>query len=164
MKKLSVVIPALNEESGIADIVERVLAVRPALAAQEMDLELIVVDDGSSDRTAQIVAGYSDVVLVQHSTNCGYGAALKTGFAQAQGEWLGFLDADGTYPPEHFPALLKAGRAQDAELVMGKENRQKEIVLLFAAVMGIDLSAHVGHRSGGSGAVVPVGHIKIIHL
>jgi hypothetical protein len=56
---------------------------------------------------------------VQHHTNYGYGAALKTGFAQATGAWLGFLDADGTYPPEYFPALLAAGRTEAADLVIG---------------------------------------------
>jgi len=119
MEVLSVVIPAYNEEGGIADIVERVLSIRPALAAQDTDLELIVVDDGSRDATAQIVGRHPGVKLVRHATNSGYGAALKTGFAQAGGQWLGFLDADGTYPPEYFPGMLELGRCQGAELVIG---------------------------------------------
>ncbi|MGD9050032.1 MAG: glycosyltransferase family 2 protein [Anaerolineae bacterium] len=119
MDTLSVVIPAYNEEDGIASIVERVLAAGPALRASGADLELIVVDDGSRDRTADITAQYPDVCLVQHHTNHGYGAALKTGFAQARGDWLGFLDADGTYPPEHFPALLDAAHEQGSDLVIG---------------------------------------------
>jgi len=116
---LSIIIPAYNEEDGIADIIERVLSIRPALERLDADLELIVVDDGSRDTTAEIVRRYPEVCLVQHRTNHGYGAALKTGFARAQGAWLGFLDADGTYPPEHFPALLTAGREQGADLVIG---------------------------------------------
>ena len=119
METLSVVIPAYNEEDGIGQIVERVLATRPALQDCAAALELIVVDDGSRDRTAEIVGEYPEVRLVQHPTNYGYGAALKTGFARATGQWLGFLDADGTYPPEHFPALLCAGRAEAADLVIG---------------------------------------------
>jgi hypothetical protein len=119
MDVLSVVIPAYNEEDGIGQIVERVLATGPALQDCAAALELIVVDDGSRDRTAEIVRQYPDVLLVQHPTNYGYGAALKTGFARATGQWLGFLDADGTYPPEHFPALLRAGRDQAADLVIG---------------------------------------------
>ncbi len=116
---LTVVIPAYNEAAGIAGIVERVLAVRPALAAMGAELELIVVDDGSRDGTADIVTACPGVCLVRHRTNYGYGAALKTGFARARGAWLGFLDADGTYPPEHFPALLQAAREQQADLVIG---------------------------------------------
>jgi hypothetical protein len=119
MDLLSVVIPAYNEEGGIADIVERVLRIRPALAALEADLELIVVDDGSHDTTADIVSRYPGVKLVRHAANSGYGAALKTGFAQARGQWLGFLDADGTYPPEYFPPMLDLGRCQEADLVIG---------------------------------------------
>jgi len=117
---LSVVIPALNEEDGIADIIERVLAVREPLAEVGVsDLELIVVDDGSRDRTAEIVAGYPEVVLVQHPVNRGYGAAIKTGFRQARGNLLAFLDADGTYPPEYFPQLCRPILEEGAALVIG---------------------------------------------
>lgn len=116
---LSVVIPALNEEDGIANIMGRVLAVRPAL--QEVGvaaLELIVVDDGSRDQTPQIVASTPDVRLVRHKVNRGYGAALKTGFSAANGELLAFLDADGTYPPEYFPQLCQAA-IDGADVVVG---------------------------------------------
>jgi glycosyltransferase involved in cell wall biosynthesis len=117
--RLSVVIPALNEEAGIADIIERVLAVEPALQTNGVrNLELIVVDDGSRDRTAEIVQRYPNVVLVRHNTNHGYGAALKTGLAASTGEWVAFLDADGTYPPEYFPALCQAVAA-GADLAIG---------------------------------------------
>lgn len=120
MTMLSVVIPAYNEEDGIQDIMERVLAVRPALAAEGVDdLELIVVDDGSSDRTAEIVRRQPGVRLIQHAQNSGYGAALKTGFAAAQGDWIGFLDADGTYPPEYFPQLCRWALEIQADLVIG---------------------------------------------
>jgi hypothetical protein len=119
METLSIVIPAYNEEDGIASIVDRVLAIRTVLHAAGTALELIIVDDGSRDRTAEIAGGYPEVCLVRHRTNHGYGAALKTGFAQARGNWLGFLDADGTYPPEYFPALLAAGLGQQADLVIG---------------------------------------------
>ncbi len=124
---LSIVIPALNEEAGIAAILERVLAIPSALA--EIGLrgpEVIVVDDGSRDRTREIVQGYvrsggppgAEVRLIQHDVNRGYGAALKTGFCQAQGELIGFLDADGTYPPEYFPMLCRLA-LNGADLVIG---------------------------------------------
>ncbi len=120
MNILSVVIPAYNEESGIAEIIERVLAIPPKLAEVGVEeLELIVVEDGSSDKTAEIVEGYSEVVLIRQPQNRGYGAALKTGFSKAKGNLLGFLDADGTYPPEHFPNLCQAALEQGADLVIG---------------------------------------------
>ncbi len=118
LSMLSVVIPAYNEEDGIAEIIERVLAVRPALAEIGLGLELIVVDDGSADRTAEIVRQYPEVRLLQHRPNRGYGAALKSGFCAAQGELLSFLDADGTYPPESFPALCRE-ILNGADLVVG---------------------------------------------
>jgi len=119
MTTLTVVIPAYNEERGIAEIAQRVLSVRPALVdAGVSELELIVVDDGSRDQTARIAGGIPGVRLVRHTTNKGYGAALKTGFSQATGELIGFLDADGTYPPEYFPQLCtKAMNGSD--LVIG---------------------------------------------
>jgi len=117
---LSVIIPAYNEEDGIGAIVERVLAIRPALAEMATGLEVLVVDDGSVDGTAAIVSRYTGVRLVQHTTNRGYGGALKTGFAAACGDWLAFLDADGTYPPEHLPALCAAlEEGKGADLVVG---------------------------------------------
>jgi hypothetical protein len=119
METLSVVIPAYNEEAGIAEIIERVLATKPELESLGANLELVVVDDGSRDQTSGIAAQYPDVCLLRHRANHGYGAALKTGFAQATGAWLGFLDADGTYPPEYFPALLREAQEQGADLVIG---------------------------------------------
>jgi glycosyltransferase involved in cell wall biosynthesis len=117
---LSVVIPALNEEDGIADIIERVLAVKGPLAeAGVSELELIIVDDGSQDRTPEIVASYPEVVLVRHPVNQGYGAAIKTGFRQAKGNLLAFLDADGTYPPESYPQLCRPIVENRADVVIG---------------------------------------------
>jgi hypothetical protein len=116
---LSVVIPSFNEEGAVATTIERVLALRPALAAAGLQgPEVIVVDDGSHDRTAEIAHGFRDVRLVRHDANRGYGAALKTGFAHAQGDLLAFLDADGTYPPEHFVPLCRAALA-GADVVIG---------------------------------------------
>ncbi len=120
MASLSVVIPAYNEEDGIAAIIERVLEVRPSLrACGVQELEVIVVDDGSKDRTCEIVAGKPDVRLIKHGANRGYGAALKTGFRYAHGDLLAFLDADGTYPPECFPQLCRPILEEGADLVIG---------------------------------------------
>ena len=120
MTMLSVIIPAYNEEDSIEAVMQRVLAIRPELPAAGVDdLELIVVDDGSRDRTAELVRATPGVRLLSHRCNDGYGAALKTGFAAARGELIGFLDADGTYPPELFPDLCRAALVQNADIAIG---------------------------------------------
>jgi hypothetical protein len=156
---LSVVIPALNEEASIQAVMSRVLATRPDLeAAGIADLELIVVDDGSQDRTPEIVAATEGVRLIRHARNGGYGAALKTGFAATRGEWVGFLDADGTYPPEYFPALCQAGLAQDADIVIGSRmagaDSQMPLVrragnLLFAHLLSLVSAQRITDSASG---------------
>jgi glycosyltransferase involved in cell wall biosynthesis len=124
---LSVVIPALNEEDGIAAIVEGVLATRPSLEAIGVaGLEVIVVDDGSLDGTARIVEAMEGVQLVRHAQNQGYGAAIKTGFGRATGDLLAFLDADSTYPPEYFARLCEAIVRDGADVAIGSRRSGAE--------------------------------------
>lgn len=91
---LSIVIPAYNEESGIAPTLQ---AVQEALGAAGLEHEIIVVDDGSRDRTASI-ARELGARVVSHPTNMGYGASLKSGILAARHDIIGITDADGTYP------------------------------------------------------------------
>ena len=96
--RLSVIIPAYNEESGISSILDRVLSIRSELEALGVTgPEVVVVNDASRDRTAEIVSRYTDVQLVSHETNRGYGAALKPGFCHSTGDLVAFLDADLIY-------------------------------------------------------------------
>jgi glycosyltransferase involved in cell wall biosynthesis len=156
---LSVVIPALNEENGIDAILQRVLAQRDGLAAVGIDeLEVIVVDDGSKDRTADRIRTYSDVRLIQHTVNRGYGAALKTGFNAATGDLLAFLDADGTYPPEAFPELCAAVETHNADLIIGSRmlSGESEMPLvrrvgntIFATMLSIVGSRKISDSASG---------------
>jgi hypothetical protein len=116
---VSLVIPAYNEEDGIAEIIERALAVQDPLQKMNIGLELIVVDDGSHDETVLIASRYPSVRVIKHPHNRGYGAAIKTGFRNASGDLLAFIDADGTYPPESLPRLCRAAVEQQADLVIG---------------------------------------------
>jgi len=136
MTVLSVVIPAYNEENGIAEIASRVLAVESALKKVGVDrLELLVVDDGSRDRTAEVASAIPGVILIRHSRNRGYGAALKTGFSRASGELIGFLDADGTYPPECFPQLCAAA-LNGTDLVIGSRMAGEDSRMPFTRRVG----------------------------
>src|SRR3954469_17940945 len=156
---LSIVIPALNEENGIDEILQRVLAQRAGLAEVGIDtLEVIVVDDGSKDRTADRIRAYSNVRLIQHPVNRGYGAALKTGFNAATGDLLAFLDADGTYPPESFPELCQAVEDHRADLIIGSRmlSGESEMPLvrrigntIFAALLSIVGSRKISDSPSG---------------
>ena len=157
---LSVVIPAYNEQDGIAEIVERVLAVEPALAQIGVALELLVVDDGSKDRTAEIVRGYPKVRLLQHNPHRGYGAALKTGFCAASGNLLGFLDADGTYPPESFPALCEAALA-GADVVVGSRRSGAESGMPLVRKLGNFSWANLVTALSGRPVVDPASGMRV---
>jgi len=155
-----VVIPAYNEEDGIAAIVERVLAVQPELAGVGLDLELVVVDDGSADRTAEVVAACPGAWLVRHPTNRGYGAALKTGFNAARGNLLGFLDADGTYPPESLPDLCREALA-GADLVVGSRRSGAESEMPLVRRVGNLLWSNLVTLLGNHRVVDPASGMRV---
>lgn len=122
MSELSIVVPAFNEEHGLAAVLTRVVAAGGEVRRQNPEItgvEVIVVDDGSTDATAQVGAAVATVRLIRHPVNRGYGAALKTGFAGARGDYLAFLDADATNPPEALPALVRTLVDRQADVVVG---------------------------------------------
>jgi len=100
---VSVVIPAYNEEDAIEDAVRHVMDV---MDGSGLEYELIVVDDGSSDRTAEILEGMSGIVLIPVPENRGYGASLMTGIRKSKYDLIAITDADGTYPPEKIPDMV----------------------------------------------------------
>jgi glycosyltransferase involved in cell wall biosynthesis len=106
---LSVVIPAYNEEEAVEKIIERT---RKVLSREKIKHEIIVVDDGSQDATAQR-AQKAKAHVVLMGENRGYGASLKAGIRRAKGEWIAILDADGTYRPEELPLLLNMVETND---------------------------------------------------
>jgi glycosyltransferase involved in cell wall biosynthesis len=101
---VSVVMPAYNEAKMVGPQIDKI---REVMDRTNYPYELIVVDDGSIDGTADVVRQH-DVVLISKRYNRGYGAALKTGIAAATHEWILIIDADGTYPAESIPTLLDA--------------------------------------------------------
>jgi glycosyltransferase involved in cell wall biosynthesis len=110
---LTIIIPAYNEERGIGPVVEQV---REAMGPAGREYEILVVDDGSGDRTAE-AARATGVRVVSHPQNRGYGEALKTGIRHAGFESVAIIDADGSYPAQEIPRL--AGMLDDAEMVVG---------------------------------------------
>ena len=117
----SIIIPAYNEENAIAEIIKRCLKERENIVKETLiaDIEIIVVNDGSHDNTAQIAGGFAEISLISYAKNRGYGAAIKTGFSQAKGDIVGFLDADGTCDPKYFIPMCNALINQQADIVIG---------------------------------------------
>lgn len=110
---ISIVIPAYNEENGIVDSVSWV---RDVMEKSKYEYEIIVVDDGSTDRTSERVRS-TGARVVRQDVNQGYGASLKTGICSAKGDWIVITDADSTYPADRIPDLLR--HANDNDMVVG---------------------------------------------
>lgn len=100
---VSVIIPAYCEEETIAEVLNRVIKASWSMG----DVEIIVVDDGSTDKTGKVVAGFPFVKYIRHKTNMGKGAALRTGIKNARGKILVIQDADLEYAPEYIPSIVK---------------------------------------------------------
>lgn len=99
MTPYSVIIPALNEEGGIAAVIDRLQSLTPKP-------EIIVIDDGSVDRTGDI-ARAKGVVVLRHPSSGGYGRSLKDGIRAATHDIIAITDADGTYPVERIPEFVQ---------------------------------------------------------
>jgi dolichol-phosphate mannosyltransferase len=117
---VSIVIPVFNEEAGVAQLKQRLVAVRAAWDRAD-ELEFVFVDDGSSDRTGallrEIFANEPRVRVLVHERNRGIGAAFRTGFQECQGSIVCTIDADCSYGPENLQklvAVIKAGRGDIA--------------------------------------------------
>lgn len=107
---ISIIIPLYNEEGAIRDTVRQIQDVVP-------DAEIVIVDDGSSDRSADIAETIEGVLLLRHPVNRGYGAALKTGIRAASKDIIVIIDADATYPPEEIPVLV--AEIENFDMVVG---------------------------------------------
>ncbi len=121
MTRLSIVIPVYNELPTVEELLRRV---RGAALPAEVERQIVIVDDGSTDGTAELLArlveGMEDEVeLVRHPENRGKGAAVRTGFAKADGDILLIQDADLEYHPRDYPALLGPILDGEADVVYG---------------------------------------------
>ena len=113
MKKISIVIPALNEE----DSVERTILAIPQTDLEKMgyEVQILVVDGNSDDRTRELASGVGAEVILEPRR--GYGRAYKTGLAHAKGEIIVTADADGSYPVEDIPKLVQILEREDLEFI-----------------------------------------------
>jgi hypothetical protein len=156
---LSIVIPALNEEEAIGSTIRRALDARAHIreAGGVEDVEVLVVSDGSSDRTEEIARSFEEVTVLVFERNRGYGAAIQCGFAHARGDLLAFLDADGTCDPLFFADLCRAVAEQDADVVLGSRMGPGSEMpwirslgnTIFAWILGVLSRRSVGDTASG---------------
>ena len=133
-EKLSVVIPVYNEEKTIAEIVKKVQSVK----IPNIIKELVIVNDSSSDNSFEIILRlakkYKNIKFYSHKTNKGKGAALRTGFSHANGDYVVIQDADLEYNPEDFKRLILPIKNREADVVYGSR--------MLGKIEGFKITSH----------------------
>ncbi|MFI7430880.1 glycosyltransferase family 2 protein [Micromonospora sp. NPDC049836] len=131
--KLSILMPVYNEEERIGDALKQALAVD-----YPCEIELVVVDDGSRDGTAEVLGRVDDARLrvITHPRNAGKGAAIRTAVDNAEGEYMVILDADLEYDPQDIPKLLEPVLDGRASVVYGNRTFGSHSAYSFWYVIG----------------------------
>lgn len=122
--KISIVIPAYNEEKRIGKSLETIISY---MNDNHSDYEILVVDDGSSDKTNELVSGFDKVTFFQQEKNMGKGAAVRRGMLEAKGDILVFSDADLSTPIYELKKVL-SGIEEGYDIVIGSRALQNELV------------------------------------
>jgi len=140
--RISVIIPALNEGLVIGNVVKQIHAVVDKL---DKNHEIIVIDDGSTDNTAQ-QAREAGAVVIQHPYNIGNGASVKSGIRRARGQILVTIDGDGQHDPNDIPRLVE--RIGSYDMVVGSRNRESNTAAHrdFANMVFNSLASYVSER------------------
>ncbi len=122
--KLSIIIPVFNEEKTVREILKKVLD----LKLDDIEKEVVVVDDGSTDKTRQILEQIKNAKIILHKKNKGKGAAVKTGIENSIGDYIIIQDADLEYDPKYMKDLIKPIKDGKAKVVYGTRlNRMPNI-------------------------------------
>jgi glycosyltransferase involved in cell wall biosynthesis len=156
---LSVVIPAYNEERFIGALLEKVIAVD--LSVFDLTKQIIVVDDCSKDRTSEIARGYTGVTVLRQPKNGGKGQAVRTGLAQASGDYIIIQDADLEYDPNDYIPMMASLLQDRLDAVYGSrymaDPRSGRKGFLGARHPNQSWAAYLGGRSISIAALLTTG-------
>jgi len=130
---ISVIIPAYNEDKNLGEVLRRLMKIN-----WPWRMEIIVIDDGSTDQTSKEISSFPFVKYVRHKNNRGKGAAIRTGIKSSRGKVIVIQDADLEYSPEYIPHLVKPILTGAADIVYGSRFRGK--------CEGMSFSHFVGNR------------------
>ena len=122
---LSVIIPVYNEEGAVGQTIKNLQAAFERFA---LAYELVVVDDGSTDGTANILRTLPHIHAIRHRRNTGYGSALKTGLRHAKGKWIAIIDADGTYKADDLVRLYNLAQVRHLDMLIGDRSKDMSSV------------------------------------
>lgn len=135
---LSIAAPAFNEEACIESVVRSWLAM---LDRERIHGEIVIVDDGSTDRTAELLAKLAEederVRPIEHPENRGYGRALRTAILAARAPWIATMDSDGQFDPDDIPRLMRAQVRSNANVVIGFRRRKADTRTRVLANQGL---------------------------
>ncbi|WP_309120789.1 glycosyltransferase family 2 protein [Paenibacillus sp.] len=156
-KSILILIPAYNEELNIAGVLQELLAMR-------LDADILVVNDGSTDRTKEVASAFP-VTVLSHPCNLGYGAALQTGFRYAQRRGYAYclqFDADGQHDALDVPGMIEAVRRDDADIVIGSRFLDRESGMKMGAMKTIAIAFFRGliYRTTGKKISDPTSGFK----
>ena len=126
VSKVSVLIPVYNEQGAVSETIE---LIKNIMSQTDYDYEIIAVDDCSNDNSGKILDQINGIRVIHHIQNKGYSAALKTGIKAAKGDWIVITDADGTYPIEDIPKILRYMGKYDM-VVGSRTGKQVKIPLI----------------------------------
>jgi len=141
-EKFAIIIPVYNHPKKISAVVH---------AAQSLNLPVIVIDDGSSDETPEIIKNISGIHIVRHQQNLGKGAALMTGFAEAAGyaDWAITMDSDGQHDPGDARELMAAAKASPSAIIIGRRQGMEGAHIQWTSRFGRKFSNFWVWVSGG---------------
>ncbi len=136
---VSIIIPAYCEEETIKEVLQRVIKISWSLG----NVEIIVVDDGSTDKTGEKVAAFPFVKYIRHEHNMGKGAAIRTGLKSSRGKILVIQDADLEYLPEYLPSMVKPIMDGSMDIVYGSRFQGKPEGMSFSHFIGNSILSFV---------------------